>query len=583
MKLTGQQRNAVQHLGHTVITACPGSGKTRTIIAKVLRCIDELSGTPRKVACITYTNTAVHEIENRIRASGAVTSEGCYEVSTIHAFCQTNILGKYHWMTEAYKDGYMILPSDHDVYREIVKEICDRYGLNASACSMFEMLGRRPDGTPISINIPDEAAFAFWDELQGRGYIDFCNIVYHSYRLVRDNPSIAHNLSCRFAYILVDEFQDTSALQVEILSRIHDVGHTIFFLVGDPEQSIYSFAGADRKLMEAFSQEIGAKGFPLSGNFRATQPLVEHAERLIARYPPMVSTSNATDIDPSVFYEHTQDSFSAITDYFLPFLEANEIGYGHTAILAQNWFVLSPLGKQLREYGIPVVGPGARPYKRKYLLGRIAEQVCAYLESSDPEILYRTEKELFMIASELSGRASFRIFSYHGMRVVHRLMRQGEILRQTYEGAVEWLHAVAPAFEEILIEEEIIPVSYKGCLTESCNEMIAEMRAQKIDVTNMLLADLGILADPRENMKLMTMHSAKGREFEAVAIIYAHDGLVPYYNYYNPLSNAGLEEARRLFYVAMTRAERALWIFSSVNKNAQSPTRFIREIGLLVS
>lgn len=583
MKLTGQQRNAVQHMGHTVITACPGSGKTRTIIAKVLRCIDELSGTPRKVACITYTNTAVHEIENRIRASGAATREGCYEVSTIHAFCQANILGKYHWMTEAYKDGYIVLPSDHDAYMKVVKEIGDRYKLTEFARSKFGELGRAPDGTPISGVIPAMAALAFWDELQNQGYIDFCNIVYHSYRLVHDNPSIAHNLSCRFAYILVDEFQDTSALQVELLSRIHDVGHTIFFLVGDPEQSIYSFAGADRKLMDAFSQEIGAKGFPLSGNFRATQPLVEHAERLIARHPPMVSTSNTTAIDPSVFYEHTLDSFSAMTDYFLPFLEANKISYGNAAVLAPNWFILRPLGKQLREYGIPVVGPGARPYKRKYLLGRIAEQVCAYLESSDPEILYRTEKELFMLASELSGRASFRIFSYHGMRVVHRLMRQGEILRQTYEGAVEWLHAVAPTFEEILIEEEIIPVSYKGCLTESCNEMIAEMRVQNIDVTNMVFADLGILADPRKNMKLMTMHSAKGREFEAVAIICAHDGLVPFYNYYNSLSHAGLEEARRLFYVAMTRAERALWIFSSFNNRRQPPSRFIQEIGLQVS
>ena len=580
MKLTGEQRDAVQHVGHSVITACPGSGKTRTIIAKVQKCIDELTGTPRKVACITYTNTAVHEIENRIRVSGGALDEGCYDVSTIHAFCQANILGKYHWMTEAYKDGYTVLPSDHDAYARIVNEIGDRYGLTAYARSQFELLGRMPDGQPISGVVPAEAALAFWDELQNQGYIDFCNIVYHSYRLVHDNPSIAHNLSCRFAYILVDEFQDTSALQVELLGLIHDVGHTTFFLVGDAEQSIYSFAGAERELMESFSQAIGATEFPVSGNFRATQPLVDHAEKLIPRHPPMVSVSTKPAFDPSVFYEHTRDSFSAMTDYFLPFLDANRISYGNAAALAPNWFVLRPLGKQLREYGIPVVGPGARPYKRKYLLGRIAEQVCAYLESSAPEILYRTEKELFMIASELTGRPSFRIFSYQGMRVVHRLMRKGEILRQIHEGAAEWLNASAPAFEEILIEEGIMPVSYTGCLTASRDEMFAEMEMQRIDVANMGLADLGILADPRKNLKLITMHGAKGREFEAVAIICAHDGLVPFHNQYNPLTTAGLNEARRLFYVAMTRAERALWIFSSPNNRALPPTRFIREIGL---
>ena len=580
MKLTRQQREAVQHVGHAVITACPGSGKTRTIIAKVLKCIDELSGTPRKVACITYTNTAVHEIENRIRASCATAEEDCHEVSTIHAFCQANVLGKYHWMTDDYRAGYTVLPSDNDIYSRIVDYIGNRYGLSSYARSQFELLGRRPDGMPISESIPPDAAIAFWEVLKSQGYIDFCNIVYYSYRIVRDNPSIAHNLSCRYAYILVDEFQDTSALQVELLGLIHKVGHTTFFLVGDPEQSIYSFAGAERELMDDFSREIGAIGFPVSGNFRATQPLVNHAELLITRKPRMVSVSTKPAFDPAVFYKHTQDSFAAIADYYLPFLEANGIEFGKAAILAPNWFVLRPLGKQLREYGIPVVGPGARPYKRKYLLGRIAEQVCAYLVSGFPEILHQAEKELFAIASELTGRPAFRVFSYQGMRVVHRLMREGENLRDAHEGAANWLNDAAKVFEEILIEEGIIPTNNKGCLKESRDEMLADMEKQQIDIENMVLADLGILADPRKNMKLLTMHGAKGREFEAVAIIHAHDGLVPFHNYYNPLTKAGLEEARRLFYVAMTRAERALWIFSEYNSRGLPPTRFLSELGL---
>lgn len=580
MKLTPQQWAAVEHDGHAVINACPGSGKTRTIIARVLKCIDELSGTPRKVACITYTNTAVYEIENRIRQHGTSSDKGSYDVSTIHAYCQNNILGKYYWMTDAYKGGYQVLPPDNDVYKQIVQAIGDCYSLSAYARTQFELLNRRPDGSPISSSIPPEAALAFWKELERRGYIDFCNIVYYSYRIVHDNPSIAHNLACRFAYILVEEFQDTSALQVEFLDRIHATGYTTFFLVGDPEQSIYSFAGAQRELMENFARTIGAQEFPVSGNFRATQALVDHAEKLIARVPPMVSTCASEPFNPAVYYQHTPDSFAAMTDYFLPFLEANGISYGNAVVLAPNWFVLRPLGKRLREYGVPVVGPGARPYKRRYLLGRIAEQVCAYLESGAPEILHQAEKELFMIASELTGRPAFRVFSYQGMRVVHRLMRSGEALRQAHEGAGCWLNAVAPVFEEILIEEGILPAAHAGSLCESRDEMVAEMQGQHIDVANMVLADLGILADPRKNMKLMTMHGAKGREFEAVAIICAHDGLVPFHNQYNRLTAAGLAEAKRLFYVAMTRAERALWIFSSSNSRNLPPTRFIEEVGL---
>ena len=166
MKLTPQQQAAVDFEGHAVITACPGSGKTRTIIAKVLRCIDKLIGTPRKVACITYTNTAVHEIENRIKLSGGSLDDECYEVSTIHAFCQANILSKYHWMTGAYNAPYKVLPSDHEIYVEIVKEIGDQFGLSEYQRSQFEQLGRMADGAPSSNSIPPAAALAFWEEFQ---------------------------------------------------------------------------------------------------------------------------------------------------------------------------------------------------------------------------------------------------------------------------------------------------------------------------------------------------------------------------------------------------------------------------------
>ena len=581
MKLTNEQRKAVDFKSHAVITACPGSGKTRTIIAKVLKCIDELSGTPRKVACITYTNTAVYEIENRIRASGVGDDEGYHEVSTIHAFCQANILGKYYWKTEAYKDGYTVLPPDHDTYIQIINEIGCRYGLDNSKKSQFERLNRDLDGVPLSGSIPENAAIAFWEMLEGEGYIDFCNIIYHSYRILRDNPSIRHNISCRFAYVLVDEFQDTSVLQVELLKFIHAQGYTTFFLVGDPEQSIYGFAGAQRESMASFAEAIDAHRFSLSVNFRATAPLVYGAERLIPREPPMVSGGTKSTMNPTVSYEHVKTNFAAMTDYFLPFLWENEISYGDTAILAPNWFVLSPLGRQLRKYKIPVTGSGARPYKRRYLLGRIAEQVCAYLESRSPEILRQTEKELFEINRELTGRPSFRIFSYDGMRVVHRIMRAGDNLRQTYEGAAEWLNGAAADFEEILISEGVVPSSCSGCLTVSKDKMLEEISKNQGDVENMVLADLGMIADPKKNMKLKTMHSAKGREFEAVAIICAHDGVIPYYNCYNTLTNATLAESRRLFYVAVTRAKRALWIFSSDNSKGLLRSRFISELGLV--
>ena len=176
MKLTPEQRDAVHHDGNAVVVACPGSGKTRAIIDRLLRCIDAIRDTTRRVACITYTKTAVYEIENRIRTYGGAGDEEYCDVSTIHSFCQYNILRHFHWKLHQFADGVTVLPSDCDEYREIIDEIGDDYGLNFFARQQFESLNRTPDGEPIT-TLPHEAVIEFWDRLESNGYVDFCNLV----------------------------------------------------------------------------------------------------------------------------------------------------------------------------------------------------------------------------------------------------------------------------------------------------------------------------------------------------------------------------------------------------------------------
>ena len=101
-----------------------------------------------------------------------------------------------------------------------------------------------------------------------------------------------------------------------------------------------------------------------------------------------------------------------------------------------------------------------------------------------------------------------------------------------------------------------MPATCANLLTESVDAMIADMIKAKVDVANLTLSNLGMFADPDANLKLMTIHQSKGREFKAVAIVGLHDGILPYHNQYNPLTAAGEAEARRLFYVAITRAEK---------------------------
>lgn len=580
MKLTHDQRKAVGSDGHTVVVACPGSGKTRTLIAKLLRCVDEVRGTPRRVGCITYTNTAVYEIENRLRVYGATGDEEYCDVSTIHAFCQNNVLRHFGWKLDGLKTGYTILPPDSDRYLKLVDEIGDKYRLSSFARGTFELINRRPDGRPItSPDVPPEAAVDFWTRLQDEGYIDFCNIVYYSYRILKEHPSIARSLACRFAHLLVDEFQDTSAIQVEILSLIGAHKLTRFFLVGDPEQSIYAFAGAERELMFEFAAYLDANTeSSLLGNFRSSTPVVSCAELIRPRVPPMYAAGVAAAFTEKPIHVETSGYFEAISDHFLPMLEATGIGFGEAAILSPQWPLLRPIAAALRDYSVPVVGPGARPYRRSHLFARFAEQVCAYLDTPRPELVKQAEKELFNLLLTVTGRANLSIFTFSGRRMMFTLLKIGQRILSESESGVLWLRQSASEMGEALYNEGMLPANGIELLVQSAEEMVADMTRNGVDVAQVTIGDLGMFADPSKSMKLMTIHGAKGREFDAVAIIGLHDGILPWHNQYNPLTRAGVEEGRRLFYVAVTRARRLL-LFVTDKSQWRAKSRYLSEIG----
>jgi DNA helicase II / ATP-dependent DNA helicase PcrA len=577
MRLTDQQRAAVKNEGNTLLVACPGSGKTRAIVAKLLRCADEVRDTPRRVACITYTNAAVDEIDERLRAYGGSGDEDYCEVSTIHTFCLSNVLRSFHWKLNAYKSGFAILPSDSELFTALAEETLTEQDLPLSAVGDFENLNRAPDGTPIVAGgLTRAAAWSFWSKLSVLGYIDFANIVYESFRLLSDHPSIGHAMACRFAWILVDEFQDTSALQVEILKIIAASGRTRFFLVGDPYQSIYSFAGACPALMTEFADHIGAaRDFQLLDNFRSSEPIIGHSERLLPRQPPMRASGPAQHYAEIPEHVPADTAFDAIIDVFLPKIDALTIPYGECAILAPSWFSLYRLGPLLREYGVPVYGVGARPYKKHHLFGLLAEPICAYIDSPSPEKIPPIEKGLFVMMAQATGDANYRLFSYETRVTIYRLLNAANELRAENEGGIDWLTAAAARFEQILTGADILPSRCLGLLAQSVNDIREDMLSRKVDINNLTVADLGLFANPKHNVKLLTIHQAKGREFDAVGVIDLHDGRIPNWR---ATSADEVEESKRQLYVAMTRARRILMYITDSSHHKNVPSRFIATV-----
>lgn len=388
MNLNDEQQTAVAWDGHLSLVSCPGSGKTRTVVAKILRCLEDVRDTTRRIGCITYTNTAVNEIEHRLRHLVARDDDLYYEISTIHSFCLNHVLRTNHHLLVEFKNGFEIITPDDARWQELVKRLVTKYGIDGRRADGFERIERSPNG---AIEAPDEigsnAAREFVDFMDRNSFITFSDMVYHSVRLISDLPSIARGLASRYSWLLIDEFQDTTLAQVKLFRAIADFKRTRFFLVGDPNQSIMSFAGGHPGLMGEFAGFLGAnQSVSLRGNYRCSKRIVAHAERLCPGDPPMQALGEFADFDAEPELIHVSSITQAVFEHFIPAVESLHIPLGEAAVLAPWWITLFGVAKELRLRGVPMIGPGSRPYRRTRDLAQFAEHACAYLEQPDPAI-----------------------------------------------------------------------------------------------------------------------------------------------------------------------------------------------------
>lgn len=585
MQLTNQQLQAVEHPGNLLLQACPGSGKTRTIVARLIRDIENFRDTPYAAACITYTNSAVSELEERIAPYLHSGDDRHYVISTIHAFCLNEILRPFASRVPGFRGAMFVLARDRPEFKEIADYAATQIGwlgLNYWDYERFGGLSLNAAGELTGEALKDEqlkrAAPHFWRRCDELGFIDFANIIYRSYCLLRDDPQVSHSLACRFKAFLVDEFQDTSELQIKVLEFIHAQKRSRLFLVGDVAQSVYGFAGAMPELILPFGQHIGARtDLSLSKNFRSNPAIVQQSNRLFPRIPSMTSEGQQKSCLETPSFLLVNDTFDAIMTEFLPLLARLEIPFGRAAILARNWATLLSLARSLRQAGIPVVGPGARPYRRSRLFATLAEQLCGAVTDGLEYNVRQLERSVLHAVQDITGHRRSDIFSYEGRIVVVRLLREAKHLAAAL-GAVAWLEEMSVVAGRILQQGGWIDSAHVYLFRSSVEEMKADMRDCKEDMANLSIDDLGMFASPSRAIKLLSIHNAKGHEYTAVALIGARERTLP--DYRSLTKTADIEAEKRLFYVGVTRAERVLMYISERDRWGNGPSRFLGPAGV---
>jgi DNA helicase-2/ATP-dependent DNA helicase PcrA len=173
MKLTDEQQEAVRYDDDVMLMACPGSGKTRVIVSKLARILDEIRGTPRSVACITYTNTGVYEIEGRLRHHVQTEDDSSYDVCTIHSFCLNHIFRPFCHLLKSYKKGFRVITPESEDFEKIVQSVCEGYGrrnLTYKDYEEFTQIRVGLDGAPAGDvlergSITGEMAITYWKKL----------------------------------------------------------------------------------------------------------------------------------------------------------------------------------------------------------------------------------------------------------------------------------------------------------------------------------------------------------------------------------------------------------------------------------
>lgn len=582
--LTGEQQLAIEQCGNLLLTACPGSGKTRTLVAKLVRELEGVRGSPRAVCCITYTNTAVDEIRLRVREQASAEDSDHIFVSTIHSFCLNEVLRQFGWLRPGYDGNAQVLTRDDPHFEEIVRAAAAEVNflnLQARDFEAFEGIALDAGGNLVGLATKNEAvkraAPHFLRICRERGYIDFGTIVYEAYCVLRDNYMVARALGARYAWFLVDEFQDTSELQIEILRLLHLAGRSHFFLVGDLVQSIYSFAGARPELVEPFAIAIGARtDLSLSGNFRSSASIVEYSNRLFSRQPEMTAEGVEKNTRVAPVLVRDRSTFAAVLECFLPMLAAAGIGFGDAIVLCREWGPLVPIARGLRDAGIPVVGPGARPYKRSRLFASLAEQLGAAVVDPSPHTATQVEIALVRAVRDVTESARRSITSTDARLAIVRLLRAAEKAAES-GAAVKFLDILSLDTGRILRDLELIDDRQAGRFYASAQEMKADVVRQGGDLESMSVTDLGLFASENRALRLATVHYAKGREYKGVAIIDVSQGKFPHY-YSN--TDAAVAEDKRLLYVAMTRAERVLMFVSAPDRFGNGPSPFLGRGGL---
>jgi DNA helicase-2/ATP-dependent DNA helicase PcrA len=622
------QSDAVTHPGGPLlVVAGAGSGKTRVLTHRIAHLIKEEGVSPFEILAITFTNKAADEMKSRVAALVGPVATKMW-VSTFHSAC-VRILRRdadklgfprsftiYDQADAVRLTGYVIRDLGLDTKRFPPRSVhaaisaAKNDGIDAEAYTQRA-------GNLFERKIADVFR-EYQDRLLRAGSMDFDDLLGHALRLFREHPDVLQHYQQRFKHILVDEYQDTNRVQNDLVLLLA-ADHRNVCVVGDQDQSIYAFRGADMRNIVEFED-----AFPdttvvlLEQNYRSTQTILDAANAVIAnnvsRKPKELWTDHGAG-DPLVRY-HADDEVDEaqwITREIARLHDGEEVTgptgnplqWGDVAVFYRTNAQSRVLEEQLMRADIPyrVVG-GTRFYDRREIKDAIA-YLRAVVNPADEVSIKR------VINEPKRGVGSTSIGKLDGYATAHSLSFLDALRRaddagvggraatgiETFLGLLDDVADLATGSPGPLLQQLLERSGYLDQLeaertieSEGRLENLAELvgAANEAETVAEFLEDISLVADTDDlsddttSVVLMTLHSAKGLEFPVVFLIGLEDGVFPHLRSLTEPDQ--LEEERRLAYVGITRARRRLYLTHAWSRTLfggtqyNPPSRFLDEI-----
>ncbi len=627
-KLNPQQKSAVTAAdGAVLVIAGPGSGKTRVLTQRVAYLIASEGVRPWQILAVTFTNKAAKEMQERV--NGMLNSQATEGImlGTFHSICARILRREADNLP--LESNFVIFDSDDQ--ERIVKAIIREFNLNEKLyrpASIHASISRAKneligaDDYPIN-TYRDEVVKRVYAEYQKRlvsmNAVDFDDILVYTARLLEENPAVRDKYAQRFRHVLVDEFQDTNLAQYALVKQLASY-HKNIFCVGDPDQSVYGWRGADYRNVQRFEQDFpDARVVLLEQNYRSHQNILDAATGVIDRARNRTKKRLFSDRGEGerIFFYEARDDYgeaSFVVDTIAQLVASGDFEPGECAVMYRTNAMSRLIEEAFLQARLPYRLVGAqRFYGRREVKDAIAFLRLVHNPADEASldriinvpprgIGEKTLTTLHMIARQnetspaailldlargadspfyksFTGRAAVPLADFGGMLSNWRALAATRTIPELFDKILQDVN-----YKDHVVEDNSEESADRWENVQELKRLAMDYSTRTMDefLENIaLIADQDTITDANAPT-LLTLHAAKGLEFRAVFIVGLDDGIIPHSRSFDEPEQ--MEEERRLFYVGITRAKDKLYLLRAIQRGGRGmaeetyPSRFIDDI-----